>query len=526
MENSLKFDELQRSKIASMFIDDKYVITKAICNELEKGKKAAIGEVRTWGGKQFKKVYDGWEPVGGGEKRSKVEEGDVDKKDAQNMANDKKGGASKVQGLGIFNDTHIYQSVRKSETPETLTKNCNKILKSSDTNQRKSIELFKNGLHIHEIVNLTGTPLSATIDYINKAKKQGEFGNATQSSTRTNNDSADENGNTPIELNDVEIPDIPIQARWDSYANNGTMIACGISKSMFAYGSGGVGKTYTLLDEDEGVFSRLKMRKADLNPALDDVSEAEGPLEVQTEDGEDSHIGINPQTGDRFLKKDKYDYIVVSGKLSATRMFELMQEHNGKLIVFDDCDSVLKNDDGVNVLKGALDTTGDGTISWEGKGSLTTGYAGIRGAQRRTDSKGNPVQKWNLPKTFKFNGQIVFISNYKSKNIPQPLRSRADLIDLTMTRQETIDKVESIMYRSKFKDSKGNRIEVTKENREKALHFMQKYIRKIETDDLNMRTFTKIAKQYQFAEQTGQDEQTALSNVIATTFPRKINPND
>jgi hypothetical protein len=506
-----KHNAEQAKRIADNFIE------KSQSDELEKGKKATIGEVRDWKGEKWKKQVDGWVRISDGKKTAKIEEHEVDKQDAKDLAENKKGGAEKNKGLGLFSDEHLFANVRLSHTPESLTSSVKNILSQPQLDKpAKVVQLFENGLHIHEIVNVSGTPLSATIDYINKAKKSGRFNNAASTSGSINQETK-----TELQLDDIELPEVSVEDRWQSYQHYGMMVGLKRQKAMFAYGSGGVGKTYELLDKENGVFSRLKLRKGDLNPVLDEVDENGQALDTQGGDSEDSIVGSNPQTGERFLKKDKYDYITITGKLSATRMFELMQEHNGKILVFDDCDSVLTTgDDGVNVLKGALDTSGDGTISWEGKGTLKSGYAGIKGAKAVTDKNGKPSGVYNLPKTFKFTGQVVFISNLPDNKVPQPLRSRSLMIDLTMNREETLSKVKRIAPLVKFKDPDGNIINVSDENRQKAVDFMEKYLSKINESDLNMRTFNKIALTYQTIAEFGSSLDPEKV-VAASLFPRK-----
>lgn len=531
MDFIAKHNALQGARIASHFIQPNVVVEKSLSDELEKGKKANVGEIREWGGKKYRKEVEGWVGVSDGEKKTKMEEGDVDKKDAKEVAENKKGGAAKNQGLALFGDKHAFEHVRNAHTAETLTSSVKDILADKNTaSPDKVVNLFKQGLDIHEIVNVSGTPLSATIDYVNKAKKSGGFGESTPAPKQTSsasNDAGDtgkeKSGESKPELNfdELDLPEVSVDDRWNSYSHFGTMIATKQCRAMFAYGSGGVGKSYTLLDGEEGVFSRLKLRKGDLNPMQDAVSEDGTVDDSQIGMDEDAIVGVNPQTGERFLKKDKYDYITVTGKVTATRMFELMQEHNGKLLVFDDCDQVLKNEDGVNVLKGALDTSGDGTISWESKQSPKTGYAGIKGAKPILDKKGNPTGTYNLPKTFKFTGQMVFISNMTDKEVPQPVRSRSLMIDLTMNRQETVQKVKQIAPRVKFKDPEGNIINISQENRKKATDFMENYITKIAEQDLNMRTFNKIALTYHTCEQFGSNLDPDKV-VAASLFGRKM----
>lgn len=524
MDLIAKHNAMQGARIASHFTNSNVeLVEKSISDELEKGKKANLGEIREWGGEKYKKQVDGWVRVSDGQKRQKVEEGDVDKQDAETVAKEKKGGAEKNKGLGIFNDSHLFESVRMEHTTETLTNKVKQIIANDNLSKPdKVVAMFQEGLHIHEIVNVSGTPLSATIDYVKKAQKDGKFGNAQpkQSSSSSNDEGktneSDSRNSVPLNLEGMGVAEITLDERWDAYKALATRVALGRSRAMIAYGSGGVGKTYTLLDPESGLFSRFKLRKGNIRANEETVDES-GNVVDSNETGEDSIVGYNPQTGERFLKKDKYDYITVTGKVSPTRMFELMQEHNGKCIVFDDCDSVLKSEDAVNVLKGALDTSGDGTISWESKGTIKSGYAGIKGAKAVLNKKGNPTGVYDLPKTFKFTGQVVFISNLKNKEMPQALKSRSDRVDLTMTKEETIEKVKQIAPHAKLKTPSGDIIYVSKENREKAANFMEKYINLLSDDDLNMRTFLKIADQYQVAEEIGSrtdPERTMLASLV------------
>lgn len=524
MDNDIirKQNALRKAKIANQFLDSERTLYKAMVDELEKGRKADIGEVRTWGGEKWRKEVDGWVHVTTGEKKIKMEPGDVNQTEAKQVGQ-VKGGETKLKGLGIFGDEHLYKSVRKEHTPESLTSAVKEILEKDNVpSSIKVVELFKEGLHIHEIVNVSGTPLSATIDYISKAKKRGEFDDmktpepestqqarTVQQGGRNRRETEAErqyNEDIALGFEDIPLPEISVETRWKTYEVLGMQVCTRRCRAMMAYGSGGVGKTYSMLDPDDGVFAKMKMRKGDLNPTLDAVDEVTGePISEVGGDSEDSIVGLNPVTNERFLKKDKYDYIVASGKVTPTRMFTMMQEHNGKCIVFDDCDSMLEDDDGVNILKGALDTTGDGTISWEGASdkSLKTQYAGIRGARPVLNNKGEKTGVYNLPRTFRFTGQICFLSNIPDKKIPQPLRSRSNMIDLTMNKRETLDKLEKIYKKAKFRDPEGNLIEVSQENRDKALTFLKRYGLRIKDDDFNLRTWSKFALMYDSAELFG-----------------------
>jgi hypothetical protein len=235
------------------------------------------------------------------------------------------------------------------------------------------------------------------------------------------------------------LPEVPVKERWEAYKLFIDMVATGEAKSAIAYGTGGVGKTYNMME----VFKEHNMREFH--------SELHLPGEQD------------------------YDFVKITGKSTPTHMYKALYEHNGKVIVFDDCDSVLKDDTSINILKGALDTTGDGTVSY-GSG------------RKIKDSDGEEI-----PQRFSFNGRVMFISNLTPKEMPQPLRSRAYTINLTMTADETITMMKDIVQVMPFQDNRGNPIEVSPEDRTAAIDFLSSVKDKIDIGDLNVRTLGQIA---------------------------------
>ena len=53
-----KHNQLRAERIASNFVDTPVYLEKAQSDELEKGRKANIGEVREWSGEKWKKQVD------------------------------------------------------------------------------------------------------------------------------------------------------------------------------------------------------------------------------------------------------------------------------------------------------------------------------------------------------------------------------------------------------------------------------------------------------------------------------------
>jgi hypothetical protein len=95
--------------------------------------------------------------------------------------------------------------------------------------------------------------------------------------------------------------------------------------------------------------------------------------------------------------------------------------NNGKIVIFDDCDSAFKDPISANILKGALDSNGKRIITW--------------GAESRDES---------IPSRFEFYGKVIFISNLPLDKFPQAILSRSMLVDLTLTDIELVDRIEQV----------------------------------------------------------------------------------
>ena len=222
-----------------------------------------------------------------------------------------------------------------------------------------------------------------------------------------------------------------INERFDFVGKIVTMVASKTTASAIISGSGGLGKTYSV----------LKALKA---AGIKDIT-----------DLADFQIGDKIDT--------KRSFRVVKGYSTAKGLFRTLQECNGMTIVFDDCDSILKDPVALNLLKGALDSYGDRYISWN--------------ADIRDD---------DLDKTFKFTGQIIFITNVSSEKLDQAVKSRAMVVDLSMTRDEMIERMRTIAASSEFLP------EISTAPKREALDFLQENIDKIA--NLSLRTLIQTVK--------------------------------
>jgi hypothetical protein len=157
---------------------------------------------------------------------------------------------------------------------------------------------------------------------------------------------------------------------------------------------------------------------------------------------------------------DKQDFISVKGYSTARGLYNTLYYNSDKLIIFDDCDEVLRNDVAKNILKGALDTNDKRIVNWM--------------AQMPEGSE--------VPDEFEFTGRVIFISNMKVDQVPQALVSRANSVDVSMTTAEKLYRMRTVLPRIMP--------EVDMELKEEAFSVMEKWAE--HTRDLNFRTLMKI----------------------------------
>jgi len=124
---------------------------------------------------------------------------------------------------------------------------------------------------------------------------------------------------------------------------------------------------------------------------------------------------------------NEINHTIVKGYVRPTGLVKLLYSYRqaGNVIVFDDADAIFFDDVSLNLLKAVCDTTERRRVSWLSEGSLIDEESGER-----------------VPRSFDFEGTIIFISNYDfdamidrgHKLAPHlaALVSRAHYIDLAM----------------------------------------------------------------------------------------------
>lgn len=226
-----------------------------------------------------------------------------------------------------------------------------------------------------------------------------------------------------------------INERFDFLTDFVNMIADRTSASLVVTGEGGLGKTFTV---------NKALKDAGLSSTTDMVGF-----------GSDDNL---------FEEQSRKLYTVVKGYSTAKGLYRTLYENRNRIVVFDDCDSVLKDPVALNLLKGALDSYDRRIISWN------------------AESFGDD----DLPRSFEFKGGVIFISNLPIFKVDQAIRSRAICVDLSMTAMQKIERMGAIIKTDEFLP------EYEMSVKESALKFLGEM--KDEAKELSLRTLISVTK--------------------------------
>jgi len=161
-------------------------------------------------------------------------------------------------------------------------------------------------------------------------------------------------------------------------------------------------------------------------------------------------------------------FVHFKGRATAAGLFVTLYENCDKIVVLDDCDSVFKDADAVNILKGALDSYDTRKISYLTTKPLKDEFGG------------------HLPRTFEFTGKIIFISNIAQGALDEAIRSRSFVADVDLTKGQMFERVEQLM--DKMEPS------IPQPAKEQAISLMRELEAEFAGVDINLRSFIKAAR--------------------------------
>ena len=228
-----------------------------------------------------------------------------------------------------------------------------------------------------------------------------------------------------------------INERFTFVANFVTMVANRTSPSLVVTGEGGLGKTFTV---NEALAAAGLKNSNDIIGCKTDTT-------------------LQPSESRKLFS-------VVKGYSTAKGLYRTLFENRNRIIVFDDCDSVLRDPVALNLLKGALDSYDKRIISWNDEASF-----------------GGDDE---LPKSFEFKGGVIFISNLPLFKVDQAVRSRSMCVDLTMNADQKIERMKEIIKSPKFLP------EFDMKDKKESLEFLSEM--KDVATELSFRTLISVTK--------------------------------
>ena len=228
-----------------------------------------------------------------------------------------------------------------------------------------------------------------------------------------------------------KVDEFGITKRFEFVKQMVTMVAKKTVASAIITGQGGLGKTHS-------VIRALK------DCGLTDVTDLAS-----------FEVGTRLQGSKSFR--------IIKGFSTAKGLYRSLFEGNGMTLVFDDCDSVLKDPVALNLLKGALDSYGERYINWNAD-----------------------IKDDELPRSFKFTGSIIFISNKEMDSLDQAVRSRALCVDLSMTEDQKIERMETIVHDAEFLP------EYSAQYKMDALEFLRSMTKSVQ--NLSLRSLISVVK--------------------------------
>ena len=167
---------------------------------------------------------------------------------------------------------------------------------------------------------------------------------------------------------------------------------------------------------------------------------------------------------------------VIKGAMSPIglycKLFKMADK--GKVVVFDDCDSIFQDDLSLNILKAALDSKKNRTIHWN------------------TDSF--KLRNEGVPDSFKFEASAIFITNMKFDKVKGKLRehlealeSRCHYMDLTID----TDRDKMLRITQVVRDGMLDAYALADDVKEEIIDFVD--INKKRLRELSLRTVLKVA---------------------------------
>ena len=225
---------------------------------------------------------------------------------------------------------------------------------------------------------------------------------------------------------------------------NAKLVATKRSNSLIVTGQSGVGKTMTVIK------AIAFLNPAPVQEQIDDYTkQIEQDTIVEEKPQKEIKLFVPAKKAPPLKKvaKEKQPkttiytvpnvgYVVIRGTCTAAALYEILFIYRDKTLLFDDCDSVLKDDDCINYFKAALDTYPIREVS-----KMTSGNTFISAGMSDDEIQDRYEQDGKLPKQFNFTGNIIFVSNIHEEDFDKALISRSLHVEVRLSKEQIIERM-------------------------------------------------------------------------------------
>jgi len=185
---------------------------------------------------------------------------------------------------------------------------------------------------------------------------------------------------------------------------------------------------------DKEIFKGQSKHK----PALEEYADLIDAIETLTTSDHLNGVLVygRPGTGKSYVVRrtlyfNKVKHVTFKGATMTLRdVIHILYKYNsGYVIVFDDFDTILKDEDVVNILKAAADSYKKRIITFP-----QAQFASTQGSS-----------SWLVPERFVFTSKVILITNKQKKDIPKALLSRFYPVRIDFTSEKIVKIIEKLI---------------------------------------------------------------------------------
>lgn len=181
---------------------------------------------------------------------------------------------------------------------------------------------------------------------------------------------------------------------------------------------------------------------------------------------------------------------IIKGRSTPANLYTALYNYSkaGDLIVIDDADEVFEDVNSVNILKAALDSGEERLVSYgtTRPPEISEEDAMMRHPELEPDSRG----KYLCPKSFFFEGNVIFITNLRAGQLDTALRSRCYICEMEFTVEESLEIIKTIMI-------SGGNPKISRRSKELAYEYLKSLVDKGTDMEISLRTFDAVSKIYE-----------------------------